>query len=167
MEKKQQKEQPQSFMKKVMGIGIFGGLFWAGVWYFLHIFSFSEVGPNYFILPFAFGDWKQGVWGNILGIIVMGVLSLGVAVLYGALFKKFQGVIPGILYGLVWWGILFLAVGFLSPVVKHALEFPRSTLVTTICIFVLYGVFITYSVSYEAMEENLLRGKKEANYSNK
>ena len=41
-------------------IGLFGGLFWGGIWYFLHIFSFTEAGPNYLLLPFAFEVGKKG-----------------------------------------------------------------------------------------------------------
>ncbi|WP_281172442.1 YqhR family membrane protein [Ectobacillus panaciterrae] len=167
MEKNQNKKQPQAFMKKAAQIGLFGGLFWGAVWYFLHIFSFSNVGPNYFLMPFALGDWKKDVWGNVSGIAVMGILSIVIAMLYGALFKKFQGVIPGIIYGLFWWAVLFLGIGSLSPVLKNALEFQKETLITTICIFILYGVFIAYSVSFEASEEKLTGTAKETNYSNK
>ena len=60
-------------------IGLFGGLFWGGIWYFLHIFSFTEAGPNYLLLPFAFGSWKEGVWGNVSGIVCMGLLSILIA----------------------------------------------------------------------------------------
>lgn len=161
------KEQALSFTKKVARIGIFGGLFWGSIWYFLHIFSFSEVGPNYLIMPFALGDWKQGMWGNLLGIAVMSIASILIAILYGAWFKRFQGITPGIIYGIGLWALLFFAVGLLSPVVKHALEFPRPTFVTTLCIFILYGVFITYSVSFEAAEENRAKPSGETAYSNK
>ncbi len=36
----------------------------------------------------------------------------------------------------------------MAPVIKSALHLPKETIVTTICIFILYGVFIAYSVSY-------------------
>ena len=103
--------QEQSTIRNFVQIGLFGGLFWGGIWYFLHIFSFTEAGPNYLLLPFAFGDWKEGVWGNVLGIVCMGLLSILVAFLYKALFKKFEGVFPGVLYGLFWWALLFLGDG--------------------------------------------------------
>jgi hypothetical protein len=166
LENTKQKKQPQLFMKKVMQIGVFAGLFWGAVWYFFYIFSFSEVGPNYFLMPFALGDWKKEIWGNLTGITVMGILSVGVAILYGAFFKKFQGIIPGVIYGLVWWALVFFAVGSLSPVIKSALGLSKETLVTTICIFIIYGVFIAYSVSFEASEEKLTGPPKQANYSN-
>ncbi|AQQ64861.1 hypothetical Protein FORC21_4066 [Bacillus cereus] len=52
--------QEQLGTRNFVQIGLFGGIFWGGIWYFLHIFSFTEAGPNYFLLPFAFGSWKEG-----------------------------------------------------------------------------------------------------------
>ncbi|PEY41676.1 hypothetical protein CN354_07680 [Bacillus cereus] len=147
-------KQEQSEINKFVQIGLFGGVFWGSIWYFLHIFSFTEVGPNYLLLPFALGNWKEGVWGNVLGVVCVGLLSILVALIYKALFKRFEGILPGILYGLFWWTILFLGLGSIAPVIKNALHLPKETIVTTICIFILYGVFITYSVSFEANNVN-------------
>jgi hypothetical protein len=159
--------KPTSLAKKAIQIGLFAGLFWGLVWYFFHIFSFTNVGPNHLLMPFALGKWKEGVWGNLSGVIVMTILSILLAILYGAFFKKFQGVIPGVIQGLILWSILFFGIGFLSPVVDMPFELSRATLVTTICIFILHGVFIAYSVSFEASEQKLTGVGKEANYSNK
>ncbi|MCP8967066.1 YqhR family membrane protein [Ectobacillus ponti] len=151
---KQKRQRPNSFMKNVVKIGLFGGIFWGLVWYLLHIFSFTEVGPNYLLMPLALGSWKEGMWGQLGGVAVMGLFSIGTAILYGLFLKKFQGVVPGIPYGLVWWGLVFFVIGSLSPVLKNALQLPKETVIATICIFILYGVFLSYSVSYEALEEN-------------
>ncbi|PAW39688.1 hypothetical protein CN553_02465 [Bacillus cereus] len=160
--------QEQLGTRNFVQIGLFGGIFWGGIWYFLHIFSFTEAGPNYFLLPFAFGSWKEGVWGNVSGIVCMGLLSILIAFLYKAFFAKFEGIIPGIIYGLFWWALLFFGMGLMAPVIKSALHLPKETIVTTICIFILYGVFIAYSVSY-AVNSNKVEqeGQEKTNYSNK
>ncbi|MGF9963115.1 YqhR family membrane protein [Bacillus rhizoplanae] len=160
-------KQEQSVTKKIVQIGVFGGLFWGGVWYFLHIFSFTDAGPNYLLLPFALGNWKEGVWGNVAGIVCMGILSIVVAFVYKAALSKFEGVIPGVIYGLIWWGILFFAIGSIAPVIRSALEMPRTTIITTACIFILYGVFIAYSVSFEVNNETGVGNEEKTNYSNK
>ncbi|WP_313897308.1 YqhR family membrane protein [Bacillus cereus group sp. BfR-BA-01380] len=160
-------KQEQSVMKKIVQIGVFGGLFWGSVWYFLHIFSFTVAGPNYFLLPFALGNWKEGVWGNIAGIICMGIFSILVAFVYKAIFSKFEGLMPGIIYGLVWWGLLFFVIAPVAPVIKSMVEMPKETIVTTACIFILYGVFIAYSVSFEVNNNTSTRDAEKANYSNK
>ena len=160
-------KQEQSVTKKIVQIGLFGGLFWGSVWYFLHIFSFTALGPNYFLLPFALGRWKEGVWGNIAGIICMGILSILVAFIYKAVLSKFEGLIPGIIYGLLWWGLLFFAIAHVAPVIKSMVEMPKETIVTTACIFILYGVFIAYSVSFEVNNNTSTRDAEKTNYSNK
>ncbi len=78
--------QEQLGTRNFVQIGLFGGIFWGGIWYFLHIFSFTEAGPNYFLLPFAFGSWKEGVWGQCVRIVCMGLLSILIAFLYKAFF---------------------------------------------------------------------------------
>ncbi|MCM3738230.1 YqhR family membrane protein [Bacillus cytotoxicus] len=160
-------KQEQSVTKKIVQIGLFGGLFWGGVWYFLHIFSFTALGPNYLVLPFALGDWKEGGWGNIVGIICMGILSILVAFIYKAVLSKFEGLIPGVIFGLVWWGLLFFVIAPVAPVIKSMMGMPKETIVTTACIFILYGVFIAYSVSFEVNNNTSTTDEEKANYSNK
>ena len=71
------------------------------------IYFHLQKGPNYLLLPFAFGSWKEGVWGNVLGIVCMALLSILIAFLYKAFLAKFEGILPGMIYGLFWWALLF------------------------------------------------------------
>ena len=88
--------------------------------------------------------------------------------LYKAFLAKFEGILPGIIYGLFWWALLFFGVGLIAPAIKSALHLPKETIVTTICIFILYGVFIAYSVSYAVNTNKAEReGEEKTNYSNK
>ncbi len=98
----------------------------------------------------------------------MGLLSILISFLYKAFLAKFEGIIPGIIYGLFWWALLFFGMGLMAPVIKSAFNLPKETIVTTICIFILYGVFIAYSVSY-AVNSNKAEqeGEEKTNYSNK
>ena len=48
-------------------------------------------GPELFPLPFAFGSWKEGVWGNVFGIVCMGLLSILIAFLYKAFLQSLKG----------------------------------------------------------------------------
>ncbi|MEM5622884.1 YqhR family membrane protein [Bacillus thuringiensis] len=88
--------------------------------------------------------------------------------LYKAFLAKFEGILPGMIYGLFWWALLFFGIGLLAPTIKSALHLPKETIVTTICIFILYGVFIAYSVSYAVNTNKAEREAEEkTNYSNK
>ena len=83
--------QEQLGTRNFVQIGLFGGIFWGGVWYFLHIFFIHGGGPELFPLPFAFGSWKEGVWGNVFGIVCMGLLSILIAFLYKAFLQSLKG----------------------------------------------------------------------------
>lgn len=131
--------------------------------YFFIYRSWAEL----FTLTFCLWNLERGSLGNVLAIVFIGILSIIVAFLYKATFKKFEGVLPGILYGFFWWAILFLGIGSIAPVIKSALQLSKETIVTTICIFILYGVFISYSVAFEANNVNQGEGTEKTNYSNK
>ncbi|GGE73792.1 YqhR family membrane protein [Priestia taiwanensis] len=157
------KEKPQSSFSKVTIIGFVGGLIWSVIAYISFIFHFTEVGPNFFLTSFQVGGWANAVTGQLVSIFVLSVVSIAVAFLYQAFFKQFQGVLPGIIYGLAMWAILFLLSPLFMSVIRPVKELQIATITTSVCIFILYGVFIAYSVSFEAME----RKRNESNYSNK
>ena len=141
--------------------------FLGGIWYFLHIFSFTEAGPNYLLLPFAFGSWKEGVWGNVLGIVCMALLSILIAFCIKRFWQNLKGFFQDDLWSILV-GVTIFGVGLIAPAIKSALHLPKETIVTTICIFILYGVFIAYSVSYAVNTNKAEReGEEKTNYSNK
>ena len=122
------------------------------------------------LFPFTICVWKleRGCMGQCVRNSVYGTSFNFDRLLYKAFFAKFEGIIAGIIYGLFWWALLFLGMGLMAPVIKSALHLPKETIVTTICIFILYGVFIAYSVSY-AVNSNKAEqeGQEKTNYSNK
>jgi hypothetical protein len=168
MENKQQldqnkKEKPQSYFTKIAVIGFVGGFIWSLVSYFAFIFHFTEVGPNVFLLLFQLGGWQESVVGQLVSVVVLSFLSILVAIFYQAFFKRFQGVLPGIVYGVTIWAIIFFLVPLVAPIIRPIYELQVATITTSVCVFILYGVFIAYSVSFEAMEQK----RNESNYSNK
>ncbi|MCA1030702.1 hypothetical protein LCL95_06540 [Bacillus timonensis] len=148
------KEQPMSFLAKVIVTGLFGGIFWSLLAYFSYIFSFTEISPNLVLQPWAVGDWKDGTLGQFIGISIIGLLSIGVALIYYAFLKKFQSIWAGIFFGVALWAIVFYVLNPIFPDLKSVAELERNTIITTICFYVLYGVFIGYSISFEASEMN-------------
>lgn len=149
------REKPVSFSKKVALIGFIGGIFWSLLGYVSYLFKFTEISPNLVLISWAFGDWKYGVIGNFIGIFVIGLLSIGVAYVYSVTLKKINKLWPGLMFGIAMWVFVFYILNPFFPGLKSVGELELNTVITTICLYVLYGVFIGYSISYEHNELNL------------
>ncbi|WP_416151753.1 YqhR family membrane protein [Salipaludibacillus sp. HK11] len=150
-EKNQTGESP-SLLSAVVIIGFVGGVLWSLVGYFAHYFNFTKVGPSMVLMPWALGEWKHGYLGHWIGIVVIGILSIGVAFTYRLILAKVNKFWPGILFGM---GIWFVVFGLLNPLfddLDPLLSLDINTFVTTLSLYSVYGLFIGYSVSYEYHE---------------
>ncbi len=145
-------KQEMSFLFKAIFISFFGGIFWSFIGYLNYLFSFSVINPNMLLDPWALGDWKDKGIGVIVSIFLIGVLSIIVGLLYYVLLKKFKTIWIGFAYGLLWWAIVFVVLNPLFPNLKTIGELPANTIISSLCIYILYGVFIGYSISFEAAE---------------
>ncbi|WLR43901.1 YqhR family membrane protein [Bacillus carboniphilus] len=153
-------EPPLSFVSRVMITGFFGGVFWSFLAYVAHIFNFTSIGPNMILIPFAVGDWKYETLGHLLGILAIGLVSILVALLYYVTLKRFQSIWVGAMYGLVLWGFVFIVLKPLFPDMEPITKIGINTNVTTICTYLLFGVFVGYSISFEANEIQNHQGKE-------
>ncbi|WP_175487406.1 YqhR family membrane protein [Alteribacillus persepolensis] len=142
-------EKDWSYHQKVASIGFFGGLFWSCVSYALHYLNFTKYGPAMAMLPWALPEWKNTYLGHLAGIVFIALLSIAVAFLYRFLFQKFYSIWPGIGFGAGLWILVFYLLQPLFPGVGPVNSLDTNTVVTTLCLFVLYGVFIGYSIGYE------------------
>ena len=145
-------DEPMSMPAKVVLIGLFGGLFWSLLSYLAYLFKFTEISPNLILQPWAAGDWKDRVLGQFIGIFIIGLISIGVAFLYYGVLRKFRNMWVGLLFGLVLWAIVFYVLNPIFPGLKTVNQLERNTIITTICFYILYGVFVGYSISFEQNE---------------
>ncbi|MBU8788794.1 MULTISPECIES: YqhR family membrane protein [Bacillus] len=148
------REQPASFIGRVVTTGFIGGILWSALGELAYLFKFSEVTPNMVLQPIAVGEWKNGFLGTVISILLIGVISIGAALLYFGCLKQIKGMWPGILYGAVLWGIVFYLFNPMFPDVQTVSELKRETVITTFCIYLLYGLFVGYSISFEYNELN-------------
>lgn len=147
-----QTNPPLPMVVKVLIIGLFGGLFWSLLAYLAYLFHFTELSPNMVLTPWAVGDWKHHTLGNFIGIIFIGLLSILVAFLYYVIFRKSQEIWTGIIYGAVLFVLVFYLLNPIFPGLESVREFKKETIVTTICLYILFGAFIGYSISFELAE---------------
>ncbi|WLD92006.1 YqhR family membrane protein [Alkalihalobacillus sp. AL-G] len=148
------REEKVSFTGRVLTIGFVGGVFWSLIGYLAYLFNFSIIRPSFVLAPLVIGDWKEDMLGDWVGIFVIGLLSMLVAFAYKILFAKFKHMAAGVIFGLILWGIVFYLLRPMFPDLKPIHELGMNTLTTTICLYVLYGLFVGFSISFEYDENN-------------
>lgn len=165
MNNNQQKKKikTMSYFTLVTLVGIFGGLLWGGVYQLCHYLNFTEIGPTFLLRSWLDYKWTRGWMGIIGSILCMTVVSLLLAYLYSLIFKKAKSFWLGIVYGIAVWLIVFLLLRPMFPDMKTVAELSKNTIVTNICIFILYGLFIGYSISFEYQEESYDKKEEEEN----
>lgn len=148
-EEKKEKNDEQ-LLGKSLKTGFVGGVFWSAIGIFLHYFNFSEVHPKSFVLQ----SWTNAKWtdkwqGDVVTLLLLGIISVGVAALYYMMLRKINSMWVGVMYGAALWLIFYLLIYPLFPDIKPLVELNIDTIVTTICVYLLYGLFIGYSISYD------------------
>ena len=140
---------PMSFPVMVFWTGLFGGLFWGTIGWIASYLNFTEIRPNVILEPWALGQWKHEWLGTLISIILISICSVVAAFIYYAALKKFKGFWFGMGYGLVLFAVVFFLLNPLFPGIKPFLDLNRDTIITSICIYIVYGIFIGYSINYE------------------
>jgi hypothetical protein len=145
-------EKPLSFIGMVIATGFTGGILWSGIAYICYMFSFTKLEPNIILEPWAVGDWRETWLGIVISILAYGLISIGVALVYYAALRKLKSMWVGAGYGIALMLVVFVVLNPLFPSMKGILQTDYTTLSTIACIYILYGVFIGYSISYEENE---------------
>lgn len=143
-------EERFSLLSRSLLTGFIGGLLWSTIGSIFYYFNFSEVAPKSFILK----SWLDAAWtdnwlGTIITIILAGLLSVAAAYIYYGLCKKINSMWMGVLYGFILWGIIFFVLQPIFPNIPPFMELAFDTHIATLCLFILYGTFIGYSISYD------------------
>lgn len=159
--KKSKYPEPMSFTAIVFWTGLFGGIFWTTIGFFAYYFNFTEIRPNIILEPWALGKWKNEWLGTVISILLIGFLSVGAAFIYYASLKKVKGIWMGLLYGIVLFLLVFFVLNPLFPSMKPLLKLSRDTIITTICLYLVYGLFVGYSINYE-YQNTKVEGNEEA-----
>ena len=155
------KEQPMSLMTLVILTGFIGGIVFSSFAYLAYIFDFTYISPRVILDPWALGDWKKGWLGIVLSIIFIGAISIIAALIYYATLRKFKSMWVGIAYGLLLFLLVFFTFNPIFPGIPSFNELKLNTLITSICLYALFGLFIGYTISYEEMEINHKKAKEE------
>ncbi len=155
--KNTQNESIRKLSRKLFGQAIFigwiGGILWSACFAVAYYFNFTEIAPKtYFLKPWFHKEWTDQFSGHLISILIAGILSLIPAIFYFVTLKRIHSVWVGVGFGIVLWAIVFFLLQPMLTYTKPMYELRHETWVTSICIFILYGVFVGYSIAYNYHE---------------
>lgn len=115
--------------------------------------SFFRNQPEYDIAAVCAWRVEKHGLGTVISIILIGVISIGAAFLYFLLLKRLKQC--GRVFYTAWcFGCSCFCFNPIFPDVRTVTELTSDTIITTICIYLLYGLFVGYSISFEYNELN-------------
>lgn len=151
-QKEELKEKPMSFITLVVLTGLIGGIAFSSLSYLAYIFNFTTIPPRVILEPWALGNWKKEWLGTVISILLIGALSIVAAIIYYATLRKINNMWMGIIYGLILFLLVFIVLNPLFPGIEPFKKTDLNTLVTTICLYIVYGLFVGYTICYEENE---------------
>ncbi|MGM9927354.1 MAG: YqhR family membrane protein [Bacillus sp. (in: firmicutes)] len=157
-----QNKQEQSISQgaNVALTGFIGGVFWSALGELAYYFSFTDVGPRSLLSGWLSNRWKEGAVGFFIAVLLCGLLSIIVSYVYYWTLRKTSSLLICIVFGVCLWLLVHLVFSSFLPSMLSIGEMNANTIVTTICLYILYGVFIGISISFDESERKRLREQK-------
>lgn len=135
---------------RVALIGFWGGLIWSLLGYLFYALNFTIYGPSLILQPWALGeDLKEGVSGQIWGIVAICIASIILAFAYKFTLGRIKSMWVSVGFGLALWVLVFYVFQPFIPGMKPVMELGRNTVSTTLSLYVLFGLFVGYSISFD------------------
>ncbi|BFH61666.1 YqhR family membrane protein [Paenibacillus azoreducens] len=134
-------------------IGFFAGFIWGGVHWLFYVLHFTKVTPGFLGEPFLRHSFLESGLGQLAGWLLFIALSVIASIIYVFLFRKIKGPWPGIIYGIVWWCVIFALAGPSLGMVEPLNRIGWNTIVSEFCLFLLWGLFIGYTIAFEFTDE--------------
>lgn len=155
----QKAETSLNVCKRSILTGFTAGVLWTAIGAALAYFDFMEFSPRAMLVrPWLKVGWADRWQGGLLSIFLAGLLAILVALIYFALFRKLASMWVGVTYGVLIWAIVFV---IMLPVLRSLPSFgelTKETIVTSLCLYVLFGVFVGFSISYD-YEDTVINSK--------
>lgn len=133
-------------------IGFVGGVIVSFLGMIAHYFNFMDFSPKFILTSWSNQSWTKAWQGFFMTMILSGILSIVVACLYYLLLKQMKGMVANIVFGVICWMILLFAFNPMFKDLPAISKMSSNTIITSICLFILYGVFIGYSISFDYQE---------------
>ncbi|MEC0108109.1 YqhR family membrane protein [Paenibacillus taichungensis] len=134
-------------------LGFFAGFIWGGLHWLFYLLHFTTVPLGFLAEPFFKHNFIYTAAGHLTGWLFFIVFSVLTSLIYTFTLKKWKGPLPGMGYGIFWWLIIFVLVGPKLDMVKPLNRLTWDSIITEFCFFLLWGLFIGYTVAMEFTDE--------------
>ncbi|MFP7171006.1 YqhR family membrane protein [Terribacillus sp. 7520-G] len=156
----QNRKTASRFNRSAVVTGFVGGVLWSAVAWVAYFFHFTDLSVADFVLrSWVWMPWAETWVGELISIILVGFLSVLIAFLYFLFLKQQKGIMPSLIFGVVLWVLVQLVLAPIIHGVDSALQADRDTNITTMCLYLLYAVFIGYSISFEYQQSEAYQEK--------
>ncbi|WP_373892747.1 YqhR family membrane protein [Virgibacillus natechei] len=157
-------EDPGSILSRSLLTGFIGGILWGAIGVIMYYFNFSEVTlKTYLLRSWTTAAWTDTWLGDVVSILLVSVISTMIAFIYHGLFKKIKSMWFGVAYGIILWGIVFYVIQPIFENVPPITDLNANTVISTLCLYVLYGTFVGYSISFDYHDTKLIKARRQAN----
>ncbi|WP_256757151.1 YqhR family membrane protein [Cohnella sp. WQ 127256] len=151
--KKGTKPGPTQPILYSLKIGFFAGLIWGLIRWLATGLNFTSVTQAFLLDPFVPRKHLGGFYWQAAGLGMFIMMSMIAALLYIVLLKSLRGPWPGLWFGALWWAIIYAWVGPMIGAVPPLNQIGWSSIVTDFCLFLMWGLFIGFSISFEFHNE--------------
>lgn len=134
-------------------IGFFAGLIWGAVKIIGYFFKFTTVVPGFLVESFFKHEFLVTWQGYLTGWAFFTLFSIFASFFYMIVLAKLKGPWMGLAYGAIWWAAIYLFVGPLTGMMKWLYQLDSNTIISDFCLFILWGLFIGYSIALEYTED--------------
>lgn len=149
MEHKEKQILGRKKLQTAVITGVAASFFWGWIAYAAYYFNLSDIGPSVIAKPFVSSELLNRPSGHIAGILIASVISILFSLFYVIFFLRFKTFWAGIIYGILLWWLFFYMIGPGLGMTKPITKLDANTISTGIALFMLYGLFVGYSLSAE------------------
>jgi hypothetical protein len=135
-------------------IGFFAGLIWGLVRWLATGLNLTNVTQAFLIDPFVKRSILGSFYWQMTGFAAFIAMSVVAAFLYVLILGRLKGPWPGLFMGAVWWGLVYALAGPAIGAVPPLRQIGWNSIVTDFCLFLMWGIFIGYSIAFELHNES-------------
>lgn len=145
----------QKKLRMGVSVGLASGIIWGTIALAAYYLQFTDIGPSIYAKPLLNPDYVLKWHGHLIGLLFYIFFSIIVSLIYAFSLSRFNSPWIGIFYGAALWGLVFILLNPLLDLTKNFTELGVNTITVMLCLYILAGLFIGYSLSIEFNNDDM------------